>query len=352
MSTKIGSKIHFELIMSSSRYVWARHMMLQIMLFILSLNAFGSSSEIFVFNEERFRIWVVFYGMLNVVCYVNMFIFVPKLFMRKKILFYLLCIFLEVILFMYVIVIIQSWANTEDNYQNSPILLLVNLIASFINICIIIISTTTLMLFRFWTKEMLNVRELEVTTRNTELEILKSQINPHFLFNTLNNANVLLRESDYEASQVLFKLEDLIRYQFKDCSKERVMLKNDIQFLNDYLNLEKIRRDKFDFGCSVNGMIDDVSLPPLLFIPFVENAVKHNSDSGAKVDMKFTINRRNLIFECENTKTKEMVNRQVGGLGLSNIRRRLELLYPDSHVLKIYDEDDSFKIVLTIYNLI
>lgn len=261
------------------------------------------------------------------------------------------CIFVCVTVFLFLLIIGQPPLEECDIFPINPALMITNIIASFINICIVIISTTTLMLFRFWTEEQRNVRELEVTTRNAELEFLKSQINPHFLFNTLNNANVLLGQRSKEASVVLFKLEDLIRYQLDECNKERVYLKNDIQFLNDYLNLEKIRRDRFDFSCIVKGDIENIKVPPLMFIPFVENAVKHNPDSGARVDMWFTINGNELNFVCQNMKSEGYVDKQVGGIGLNNIRRRLELIYPKSHDLQVIDTHDSFKVILNIDNI-
>lgn len=131
-------------------------------------------------------------------------------------------------------------------------------------------------MFTHWLRYNLRIDELESTTLQSELTFLKNQINPHFLFNMLNNANVLIKRNPEEASKVLFKLEDLLRYQINDSSRERVSLASDIRFLNDYLNLEKIRRDNFQFTLRQEGEVDSIWIQPLLFIPFVENAVKHS----------------------------------------------------------------------------
>ena len=148
----------------------------------------------------------------------------------------------------------------------------------------------------------------------------------------LNNANVLIKRNPEEASKVLFKLEDLLRYQINDSSRERVSLASDIRFLNDYLNLEKIRRDNFQFTLRQEGEVDSIWIQPLLFIPFVENAVKHSFDSehSSYVHVFFKVDAHRLDFRCENSKPAVAVQQgKVGGIGLANIQRRLGLLYPE-----------------------
>lgn len=155
----------------------------------------------------------------------------------------------------------------------------------------------------------------------------------------LNNANVLIKKNPEEASRVLFKLEDMLRYQINDSAKEQVLLSSEIHFLNDFLNLEKVRRDKFEYVISKEGDISEVWLPPLLFIPFVENAVKHNVDSenSSYVYLGFKVWDKQLEFQCINSKPKIALRKnEVGGLGLKNIKRRLELLFPGTlHWLEI-----------------
>ena len=179
-----------------------------------------------------------------------------------------------------------------------------------------------------------------------ELKNLKSQLNPHFLFNMLNNVYVLIRKGRDEAAEVLFKLEDLLRYQFNDSTQDRIQLSSDIRFMNDFLNLEKIRRDNFNYTISKEGDINSVWLPPLLFIPFVENAVKHNTDgeNASFVYISFNVQDNRLFFRCENSKPaeEEEKNNRIGGLGLKNIRRRLELLYPGRHSLEIIEDKQSY----------
>ena len=196
----------------------------------------------------------------------------------------------------------------------------------------------------------MRIDKLESTTLQSELKFLKNQINPHFLFNMLNNANVLIKRNPEEASKVLFKLEDLLRYQINDSSRERGFLASDIRFLNDYLNLEKIRRDHFQFTVEQEGDIDSIWIQPLLFIPFVENAVKHSFDSEhpSSVHLSFKVEENRLEFRCENSTPAVAVSNKVGGIGLANIQRRLGLLYPDRYELEQIENENRYIVILCI----
>ena len=169
----------------------------------------------------------------------------------------------------------------------------------------------------------------------------------------LNNVYVLIKKGRDEAAEVLFKLEDLLRYQLNDSSQEKIQLNSDIHFMNDFLNLEKIRRDNFNYIISKEGDINKVWLPPLLFIPFDENAVKHNTDSenASFVHLSFIVQDNRLLFRCENSiplPEEEVKEPRIGGLGLKNIRRRLELLYPGRHSLEIIEMKQSYTINLQL----
>jgi len=202
-----------------------------------------------------------------------------------------------------------------------------------------------------WTKDNNKIHELESTTIQSELQQLKNQINPHFLFNMLNNTNVLIHKDPDKASDVLMGLSKLLRYQLYESSRQNVLLAGDIKFLKDFLNLEKVRRDNFDFTIDVLGDINSVFVPPLLFITFVENATKHNLDSEktSYIHIVFEIKDNYLYFSCVNSKPQIQATRsQHGGIGLSNSSRRLNLLYEDNYTLNIRDEKNVFTVELKI----
>ena len=215
----------------------------------------------------------------------------------------------------------------------------------------LLLPSTAFRLFQRTILDNQRIAELEKISMQSELQQLKNQINPHFLFNMLNNVNVLTQQDPEKASQVLHKLSDLLRYQLYDSSREHVLLTADIRFLTDFLNLEKIRRDNFDFIVSKEGEISNIQIPPHLFITFIENAVKHNVDPemGSYVYAWFDVYGDELHFKCVNSKPQQTIGKNgAGGLGLANVRRTLELLYPDRHRLEIRDEATIYSVNLTI----
>ena len=206
---------------------------------------------------------------------------------------------------------------------------------------------TSFELFRRWVVSDRKIQELEKATMQKELQQLKKQINPHFLFNMLNNANILVKDATDEASQILGKLDDLLRYQLNDSTRREVFLSADIQFLTSFLELEKVRRDHFEYTIFQEGNMENICIPPLLFIPFVENAVKHNSDSDhlSYVHLYFSVHDKQLMFRCENSKPRIPVKRE-GGIGLANVRRRLDLLYESKYTLQIEDKETTYSVNL------
>lgn len=227
----------------------------------------------------------------------------------------------------------------------------ISFFASIVLLVLIIAGSSTIILFQRYLLSGQYIDKLENATMQSELEQLKNQINPHFLFNMLNNANVLIKENPTEAVTVLSKLKDLLKYQLKESVSEQVRLEDDIRFLTDFLNMEKIRRDNFDFILSTEGEIGKVIVPPLLFIPFVENAVKHNNDNKilSYVHLYFKVADDSLTFICINSKPVEQQEQQTdGGIGLANIRRRLELLYDIGHSLQVSETDITYTINLRL----
>jgi LytS/YehU family sensor histidine kinase len=213
-------------------------------------------------------------------------------------------------------------------------------------------ASTAIKLFQCWIKDKLRILELEKNTMQSELELelLKNQITPHFLLNTLNNTNVLINTEPEKASDVVITLSDLLRYQLYESTRENVFLSSDIRFLKDFLDLEKIRRNQFEYVITVNGN-SNILVPPLPFIPFVENAVKHSAGCKreAFVKLDFMADEKELDFVCINSKPVNSVHANgSGGLGLANIRRRLGLLYEGRATLRIDKTNDIYKVSLNI----
>ncbi|WP_157308834.1 sensor histidine kinase [Chitinophaga tropicalis] len=217
---------------------------------------------------------------------------------------------------------------------------------------VIVFSSTSIKLLQRWQKDTVRINELEKKSLQIELRELKNQINPHFLFNMLNNANVLVLKDPEKASVVLMKLSDFLHHQLYENNNKLVSLQSEITFLNDFLELEKIRRDDFSFTITNKnpGKPGDLLLPPSLFTTFVENAVKHSADPDdvpSRVDLSFTRDNKSIFFTCINTKPGDPSSKTTGGgLGLTNITRRLDLLYGKHYTLKINETDSLYKVIL------
>jgi LytS/YehU family sensor histidine kinase len=226
-----------------------------------------------------------------------------------------------------------------------------NLFAFSFVFIVLIGAAAAVKLFQRWIVDSQRINELETATVQSELENLKKQINPHFLFNTLNNANVLTQKDPEKASQVLIKLSDLLRYQLYDSARNKVFLTSEMHFLEDFLNLEKIRRDDFEFTITQDGDLNGIEIAPMLFITFVENAIKHNIDAenSSFVYVFFSVVDGAVHFHCINSKPRITVAKSgSGGLGLANVMRRLELLYPHRHDLTVTDNIETFNVHLAV----
>ncbi|MES2266782.1 MAG: histidine kinase [Bacteroidota bacterium] len=295
---------------------------------------------------ETYNRLVIFFQII-LLAYSNMYFFVPKFLFKKKYLSYGVFVLSGIILSFYIHEFFACYFKPDSlPYQDDSI----NFFTFSFIILMLIVASAAIKLFQQWISDAQLIFDLKLAKTDAELEQLKNQINPHFLFNMLNNANVLIEDDPKKASQVLIKLSDLLRYQLYDSSRDKVLLTSEIHFLEDFLNLEKVRRDNFNFLISKEGELSGVQVPPLLFISFVENAVKHNNDSAKSsyLNLYFNVSRDELFFKCVNSKPAVKAVNKSGGLGLANIKRRLELLFPSSHTLQIEDNPETYCVTLFI----
>jgi LytS/YehU family sensor histidine kinase len=185
-----------------------------------------------------------------------------------------------------------------------------------------------------------------------ELNFLKSQINPHFLFNSLNAVYFLIDKSNSEARESLHKFSDMLRYQLYELNGARIPIEREVGYLRDYVDMQKLRKDEqysVEFTSSVQ--VKGFSIEPLLLVPFVENAFKHISHHPHKNNfVKLSLDRVNghFIFKTENSKENIKTPGEHGGIGLANVKRRLELLYPGRYSLNINDENELYKVELIL----
>lgn len=187
-----------------------------------------------------------------------------------------------------------------------------------------------------------------------ELELLKAQLNPHFFFNTLNNIYSLVYKKSDEAPAALMKMSDIMRYMLYESRAEKVPLEKELEYLEDYIELQKLRYTNAGFiDYSVEGDISNHQIPPMLLLSFAENAFKHGKKrvSNPGIVIRIKANEKILNFIVSNYIIEHMEKGGEGntGIGLKNIRRRLELLYPKSHDLTIFVKDGRYTLNLNIY---
>jgi hypothetical protein len=197
-------------------------------------------------------------------------------------------------------------------------------------------------------KEDLYKKNLEI-----ELALVKSQINPHFLFNTINNIDVLIEKDQVLASLYLNKLSDIMRYMLYETKSEKVEVAKEIAYVEKYIELQKIRTPNKNFvTCKLEIFEEDWQIAPMLFIPFIENAFKHaeHLKSGSAIEITIKASADRLLFRCSNKYTVHKKHDQdAGGLGNDLILKRIKLLYPDKHDLEIEDLDSTYTVTLILY---
>ena len=191
--------------------------------------------------------------------------------------------------------------------------------------------------------------------QSSELALLRSQINPHFLFNTLNNIYSLVYKKSDDAPEAVMKLSSIMRYTLYDSNTDQVLLEKEIEYLKSFIELQQLRLKTDNFvEFKITGKIEGVTIVPMLFISFVENAFKHGSKKveSPGITITLSVSDKKTIFEVMNyCKQNEISNKDVvGGIGLQNIKRRLDLLYKDKHSLEMKQEDEKFIVKLEIDN--
>jgi sensor histidine kinase YesM len=215
---------------------------------------------------------------------------------------------------------------------------------------IYIFVTSLLRLARGW----FHLQEIEKEKTVAELKALKSQINPHFLFNSLNSIYSLARKNSSQVPEKVIQLSDLMRHIIYDSDVEFILLPKEIEMIRNYIVLQNLRTPENEkIELEVIGEIEGKKVAPLIFLPFLENSFKHGLKSGAEnpyVKIKIEVLPNDLIFEIENSKgkTTEMTDSKYKGIGIENVKKRLGLIYPNQHSLNISETENSFKVVLQI----
>ena len=339
----------------TKKYRILRHLSVLLFLFTVIMNKNSNPTE-FTTPYAKDLILCFTFLVIVIMFYLNMYFLVPRTLYKKNYIVYLFG--LPAVVFIGVI-FIMLFAQLFKNFNEVNLIDRISYFSSiFIDVGLtllpIIFASTAIKLFQQWIRDSERISELENQALRTELKALKNQINPHFLFNMLNNLNVLIKRDPEKASYVTIKLSDFLRHHLYENNSPLVSLESEVKFIEDFLNLEKIRRDDFTFKLSISNQLNTrKTIPSNIFSVFVENAIKHSldSDKASDIEVKIKITENNnLLFECINTKPvlNEKEEKKYGGIGLANIKRRLELLYDEKFSLSIIDLENVYKVKLKL----
>ncbi len=292
--------------------------------------------------------------------YINVYLLLPRLFPNKISLYVIAIIILMALFTIFRILLTYQFVTTEVLPEfDVPGLGLSDpnyFIATFIGEFYVVGFTMAIKLGMDYITSIRKNKELEEEKMEAELAFLRSQIQPHFFFNTLNNLYSLTLHQSKKAPETILKLSDLMSYVIYKGRSNRVELIEEVKHINDYLDLEKLRYgDRLKADVSVFGSMEDQFIPPLILIPFIENCFKHGNvqDAEIPISVQLIIKGHQLDFRVENKISKEHETMETRkGVGIKNVKRRLNILFPNKYQLKLERVNNTFasNLVIPLYD--
>ena len=287
--------------------------------------------------------------------YLNIFYLIPK-YLPKKYLQYILLISVGIIVAVNIRILVEGLFDISPNHTLTNNQYMLELIIGEVYVQGFITA------FKFlldWGKNQKKMRMLEKANFKTELEFLRSQVQPHFFFNTLNNLYSLTLDKSDLAPDTVLKLSELMSYVIYEGKQKKVHLSKEIGYIRNYLELEKLRfGNKLKANFQVNGLVSKQEVAPLLLLPFIENSFKHGTSDGdeMKITIALDIDSNNVMFTVKNKKYEDLQApapnpyHHIGhnGVGIENIKRRLKLIYGPNYQLDIMDKSDEYTVMLKI----
>lgn len=328
-----------------------QHSLFWCLSYYLLLRVFSYSDH----SEAIDYIYTAFFH-INIVIgvYVNLYVLIPLFLKQRKFVLYFLALTLlifmsselNILIFDYLIDFILSGYYFISYYELSDI---VKFMLGYIGI------TTLFKLSKKWLNLLeTNNRLIQLQKEKIEndLKFLKAQINPHFLFNSLNSVYSLALSNAPETPGIILKLSDILRYMLYEADEKKVGLRKEIDCLNKYIEFQKLRISKtYNIKYTITGEITDQTISPLLLIPLVENSFKHGivKEQGRSfIIIEVTVSKERFDFKIENSKGINSTNMSSKGIGLENIRKRLELLYKNCYTFNIMETSGKFRVELSI----
>ena len=290
------------------------------------------------------------------VVYINIYYLIPRFILRKKYWTYIGYLSLILILVYlvrtglnYLLVTREIWPEADDGGR---FLELNHVIAVVLGELYVLGFATAIKLVIDWSIEKRRNEDLAQLQLSTELKYLRTQIQPHFFFNTLNNLYALTLKKSDKAPRLVIKLSEMMQYVLYEVTSSRASLLQEINHINNFIDIERMRyNDSVECELDITGNIEDVEVPPLLFLSFVENCFKHGlrKNDFVKINMSFEIvNKNYLKFKLSNNFNPNAENKEKHGIGIVNAKRRLSLLFFNDYELKTEVIGDIYKLYLKI----
>jgi sensor histidine kinase YesM len=291
-----------------------------------------------------------------IIVYLNIYFLIPKFILTKKYKRYIFLLLLSLgILYVvrtglnYLLVTKNIWPEAEGFQQAFTFN---HIVAVVLGELYVVALASAIKLTVDWVYEKTRFEKLKKVQLRTELNFLKSQIQPHFFFNTLNNLYALTLEKSDTAPSVVLKLSDIMQYVLYDVKEPLIRLFDEINYIQNYLDLERLRYgDKINSTIEIAGNIDTLKVPPLLFLPFIENCFKHGTKNNPNIDVAINFEiteNKYLIFKVENSLNKNVNFKTTHGIGIQNVKRRLELLYDSDFELQTIINEQKYCVQLKI----
>lgn len=283
--------------------------------------------------------------------YLNLFVLIPKYAQQKKVATYIFLLLVALLGYAslkdlhdaYLHVHVSGDERWKSVFHNTYYNFSIGLFYLAFNVA--------LYLSKAWYFQREQIRKLEIEKLSSELDYLKAQINPHFVFNSINTIYFQIDKHNTQARESLSAFSDMLRYQLYECNGKEIPVEKEIIYLKNYVALQRMRKDEnYTISFAVGDDLSNFVVSPLLFIPFVENAFKHVSHHTDKNEVRIGISRTetDVVLSVFNTKENKPVAKDAAGIGLRNVKRRLELLYKDRHHLVINDRDESYEVKLSL----
>lgn len=333
--------------------MWAWHVFFWTCLFLYEWLLQGSLNDCY---QVSFNAALLNVPIIMLVTYFTIFVTVERFLLQKKYLPFALCIVGSMVFAGVLRRIITFDVIYKVLYpERAKVLFLVpKILIDAVYVQLIAILGSMIYVIRKWIEQQRINETLMREKVAAELALLRSQVQPHFIFNTLNNIYMLSLKNSPLTSDMIYRLSALLSYMLYDSKRSLIEVEKEIDYIKNYINLEKIRySERLDVQMCVVNDVRGVQVPPLLFLPLVENAFKHgvsNAVENSWIHIDISLKKRVLMFKIENSlfDKKVATNGFGNGLGLDNLRKRLDILYPNNFELKIFADEDSHLTVLKL----